>query len=133
MKLIVKGPLMLFASICVLALLACAAFRLLPHDVRGHRLLNAARDGSIPRAQLLLILGSPIDYASGSGTALHIAAARGDTAFMEFLLRRGAQPDIQVKWDITPLYYARSYKHSDAERILLAHGANPDTSRINPP
>lgn len=133
MNLTAKGTLVLFASIFVLALFACGAFRLLPADLRGHRLLNAARDGSIPRAQLFLILGSPIDYASGGGTALHIAAARGDTAFMEFLLRRGARPDIQVKWDITPLYYARCYKHSEAERILLIHGANSDTSRINPP
>jgi|GEM_PF-3385852 ankyrin repeat protein len=133
MKQNAKWIFILFASIFAIAGVTCAASRLLPPDVRGLPLLNAARDGDIPRARLLLILGSPIDYTSGSGTALHIAAARGDTAFMEFLLQRGARPDIQVKWHITPLYCARICGQTDAERILLAHGANPDTSSITPP
>lgn len=133
MKRIAKVTLILIAASLVLCLLAAGAFRVLPSDFRGQRFHNAARDGSIPRAQLLLLLGSDIDYKTGIGTALHIAAIRGDTAFMEFLLRRGAAPDLPAKFGVTPLYFARAYHHPEAEPMLLAHGANPDTSHINPP
>ena len=124
---------MLFAAVVLLAFLAAGAFRLLRSDLRGHRLLNAARDCNIPRARLFLFLGSDVNYATGGGTALHFAAMRGDTALMEFLLRHGANPNFAAKWSVTPLYYARTYNHPDAERILLAHGASPDTSHITPP
>ncbi len=133
MKHIAKFTLILFAASLVLCLLAAGTFRVLPSDFRGQRLHSAARAGSIPRAQLLLLLGSDIDYMTGIGTALHIATIRGDIAFMEFLLKRGAAPDLPAKFDVTPLYLARTCHHPEAEPILLAHGANPDTSHINPP
>jgi ankyrin repeat protein len=119
--------------VVLLALLARGAFRLLPPEFAGNRLLNAARDGNIPRARLLLLLGSDVNYSTNSGTALHLAAGRGDTALLEFLLRHGANPNSTAKFSVTPLYYARIYGHPAAERILLACGANPDTSHISPP
>ena len=133
MKRIVRVTLILTAASVVLFIFATGAFRLMPADFRGQRFHNAARDGSITRAQLLLMLGSDIDYMTGIGTALHIAAIRGDTAFMELLLRRGAAPDLPAKFGVTPLYFARTCHHPDAEQMLLAHGANPETSHINPP
>lgn len=133
MKPIARIGLILIAVLLCLYLAAVGAYHLLPPDFRGQRFHNAARDGDITRARFLLLLGSDIDYRTGIGTALHIASMRGDTAFMEFLLRHGAAPDLSAKFGVTPLYFARTYKHPDAERILLAHGANPDTSNINPP
>ena len=38
-----------------------------------------------------------------------------------------------AKFGVTPIYFACSYHHTDAEPLLLAHGANPDTIHINPP
>ncbi len=133
MKRLAKFTLILIAASLVFCLLAAGAFRVLASDFRGQRFHNAARDGSTPRAQLLLLLGSDIDFMTSIGTALHIATIRGDIAFMEFLLKRGAAPDLPAKFGVTPLYLARTCHHPEAERILLAHGANPDTSHINPP
>jgi ankyrin repeat protein len=128
-----KAIFILLAVIVAFVFLAAGAFRLLPPDIRGERLLDAARWGSVSRAKLFLFLGSDINYATGGGTALHYAAMFGNTALIELLLNHGADPNSVAKWDITPLYNARTYNHPEAERILLAHGANPDTSHINPP
>jgi hypothetical protein len=40
---------------------------------------------------------------------------------------------LPAKFGITPLYFARTCHHPDAEQLLLAYGADRDTSRINPP
>ena len=64
---------------------------------------------------------------------MHFAAERGDIGLMRFLLAHGADINLPVKFGATPLYGAREYHQVIAERWLLAHGANPDTSHINPP
>jgi ankyrin repeat protein len=133
MKRLARATIVAVAALFALAVLASGAFRFLVPDLLGERLHNAARNGDIPRARVLLLFGSDINYATGIGTALHIAAIRGDTKFMEFLLQHGAAPDIPAKWQVTPLYFARTYNHPEAERLLLQHGVNPDTSHINPP
>ena len=133
MKRIARVTIILLATLFVMVLLAGRASSILQPDLLGWRLLNAASDGSIPRTRLLLLLGADINYANGFGTALHYAASRGDTALMELLLDHGANANYPAKWEETPLYRARQSNQSDAERILLAHGANPNTSHINPP
>ena len=123
------------AAIIVLALLVIvvALFRLTPDDFKGHRLINAARDGDILRVKLLLALGADINYSTGSGSALHAASADGNIKLMRFLLAHGATVNLPAKFGVTPLYEARDAKHSEAEVLLLSYGANPDTSHIRPP
>lgn len=114
-------------------LIGLALFRLTPPDFRGHRLWRAAWDGDRVRVRLLLMLGAPVNHSTGSGTALHAAAAQGDVKLMKLLLAHGAAVDKEAKFGETPLYEARSNSHPEAEKLLLLHGANPDTSRISPP
>jgi uncharacterized protein len=122
-------------AIIILAILVVAVtlFRLTPADFKGHRLINAARDGDILRVRLLLVLGADINYSTGSGSALHAASGDGNIKLMRFLLAHGATVNMPAKFGVTPLYEAREAKHSEAELLLLSHGANPDTSHIRPP
>ena len=116
--------------VCVVCI--AVAFRLSPPDFRGHRLLNAARDGGIFRVRLCLLLGTDINYSTGSGNALHMATYHGNIELMRFLLAHGSDVNARAKYDITPLYVARSNGHREAELLLLENGADPDTSHINP-
>jgi Ankyrin repeats (3 copies) len=102
-------------------------------DKRGRWLHEAAWTNNLSRAKLLVWLGTDVNYSTGSGTALHGAAYQGNIPMMTFLLQHGAAVDQRAKFDITPLWEARLNKQSAAEQLLLAHGANPDTSHINPP
>ena len=102
-------------------------------DKRGRWLHEAAWTNNLSRAKLLIRLGTDVNYSTGSGTALHGAAYQGNTEMITFLLQNGAAVDQRAKFDITPLWVARINKQSAAEQLLIAHGANPDTSHINPP
>lgn len=58
------------------------------------------------------------DGASGDG-ALHILVRRHDTAWLGFLLARGAQVDIRDRSGNTPLMVAAQTSDPDAMRLLL--------------
>ena len=100
---------------------------------RGRWLQEAAWTNNTGRAKLLVRIGTDVDFATGSGTALHGAASTGNIELMRFLVEHGATVDAKAKYGITPLWEARSYGRADAEQFLLAQGAHPDTSHINPP
>ena len=129
MKRIRLVSIILFSTV----LLGVILFRLMPADFRGHRLWRASWDGEIIRVRLLLLLDADVNYSTGSGTALHAAAAKGDLKLMKILLAHGAAVNKEAKFGETPLYEARRNNHLEAGRLLLSHGANPDTSHINPP
>lgn len=129
MKYLRRAAILLFALVLIGAIL----FRLSPPEFRGHRLFNAAAYGNTLSAKLFILLGADVNYTFGSGTPLHAAAANGDVTMMKLLLDHGAVVDKPAKFDITPLFEARAYKHPEAEKLLLSHGANPDTSHIHPP
>ena len=85
-------------------------------------------------AYCLVLLGTnPNTIPHGTGGALHGAASTGNLKLMRFLLRHGADVNATVKFGITPLWEARRKGQREAESLLLANGANPDTSTINPP
>lgn len=102
-------------------------------DKRGKWLREAAWTDHTVRAKLLVWLGTDVNYATGSGSALHGAAYKGNIELMSFLIRHGAVVDQPAKYGVTALWWARKNKQSEAEKLLLAHGANPDTSHIHPP
>ena len=64
------------------------------------------------------------DYGGGE-TLLHCAAYGGHLNVVEFLLERGADPNVQGDDGWTPLHYAVSRYHVDVARVLLDHGADP--------
>src|SRR5438105_3856870 len=56
---------------------------------------------------------------------LHAAAAVGDVAEIEKLIKEGENPNLQDSNSRTPLLVAAYRKHHDAVRALLRLGANP--------
>jgi ankyrin repeat protein len=62
---------------------------------------------------------------------LHEAAAKGDVAAIERLVKEGERIDIQDSKSRTPLLVAAYMKHPDAVRALLKLGANPGALDID--
>jgi ankyrin repeat protein len=64
-----------------------------------------------------LFLDAGMDVNSGSGAAIGLAAGRGKTKMVEFLLSKGAKPTSSA------LQYAHTRGHADIEKILRDAGA----------
>lgn len=62
---------------------------------------------------------------------LHEAAAKGDVAEIEKLLKEGEKPSIQDAKSRTPLHVAAYMKQHAAARALIAGGANPNALEID--
>ena len=62
---------------------------------------------------------------------LHEAAAKGDVAEIEALIKDGEKPDIQDSKSRTPLHVAVYLKQHAAARALLKAGANPNALEID--
>lgn len=65
------------------------------------------------------------DPDSGDG-ALHIVVRGRDLTWLNFLLRRGARPDLQNDEGVTPLILAAQIGWLPGAEQLLARGANPN-------
>jgi hypothetical protein len=103
-------------------------------DWRERRLNRAAWSGDTRTAKILVRLGTAPDaIPHGCGGVLQGAVETGNLSLLEFLLEHGADVDRPAKFGVTALYVARSRSWTEAESLLLDHGANPDTSSINPP
>src|SRR3546814_17745091 len=59
-------------------------------------------------------------------TALHIVIARRDAVWVNFLLGKGARPDIADNKGTTPLMLATQLRFLDGVQLLLANGAQVD-------
>ena len=58
-------------------------------------------------------------------TALHFAAAAGQTGVAKLLIQNGADVNVRNDGDgSTPLHYAATEGHADIARLLIASGAN---------
>jgi len=116
------------------ALLVAALLWFASADRRGRMLVRASWSGNNTLARCLVCLGTdPNKIPHGTGGALHGAAATGNLNLMRFLIHHGADVNARVKFGITPLWEARHSNQAEAEQLLLANGANPDTSSINAP
>jgi hypothetical protein len=62
---------------------------------------------------------------------LHEAAAKGDVAEIERLIKEGEKPNIQDSRSRTPLHVAAYMKQAAAVRALLKAGANPNALDID--
>ncbi|XP_074008689.1 CARD- and ANK-domain containing inflammasome adapter protein-like [Numenius arquata] len=60
---------------------------------------------------------------SSSETLLHVAAANGHLAIIEYLISKGAKIDVKDKKGRTPLHRAAENGHGDAVKVLLRCGA----------
>uniref|UniRef100_A0A8B9TQH5 Ankyrin-1 n=1 Tax=Anas platyrhynchos TaxID=8839 RepID=A0A8B9TQH5_ANAPL len=70
---------------------------------------------------------------SSRETLLHVAAANGHLAVMEYLISRGAKPDVKDKKGRTPLHRAAEKGHGDAVKVLLQVRLNAVTKELVTP
>jgi ankyrin repeat protein len=59
-------------------------------------------------------------------TALHIVTRRRDLTYLNFLLSRGADPNVANNAEVTPLYMATQMRWTEGVSLLLDRGARPD-------
>jgi hypothetical protein len=76
---------------------------------------TSAGAGDMPAVQLFLDAG--MDVNAGGGAALGVAAGRGRTEMVRFLLSQGAKPTANA------LQFARTRGHKDIEQLLVEAGA----------
>jgi len=76
---------------------------------------KAAGNGDMVAVQLFLDAG--MDVNAGAGAAIGLAAGRGQTKMVQFLLSKGA------KATSNSLQFARTRGHKDIEKILIDAGA----------
>jgi uncharacterized protein len=76
---------------------------------------KAAGNGDMVAVQLFLDAG--MDVNSGGGAAIGLAAGRGQTKMVQYLLSKGAKPTSNA------LQYARTRGHKDIEKMLVDAGA----------
>jgi len=81
---------------------------------------HVASDGDIPKARLLLDHGATIDAIDEEyrSTPLGIAARWGRKEMVDFLLERGADPELAVDPWATPMAWARKKGHEDVASAL---------------
>jgi ankyrin repeat protein len=76
---------------------------------------KVAGNGDMTAVQLFVDAG--MDVNSGGGAAIGVAAGRGQTKMVQYLLSKGAKPTSNS------LQYARTRGHKDVEKILVDAGA----------
>jgi len=84
-------------------------------EYNGQEFAKAAGNGDMTAVQLFLDAG--MDVNTGGGAAIGLAAGRGKTEMVKFLLSKGAKPTAAA------LQYARTRGHKDIEKILVDAGA----------
>ena len=84
-------------------------------EYSGQDFAKAAGNGDLTAVQLFLDAG--MDVNEGGGAALGLAAGRGKTKMVQFLLSKGAKPTSSA------LQYARTRGYPDIEKILVDAGA----------
>jgi len=90
-------------------------------------------------ALVLFVLLAPAAHAQNAPTrqelavyaGLHEAAAKGDVAEIERLIKDGEKPNIQDSKSRTPLHVAAYMKQHAAARALLKLGADPNRLEID--
>ncbi|KAL2851170.1 ankyrin repeat-containing domain protein [Aspergillus pseudoustus] len=108
-------------------------------------LVSAAADGKANHVALLLAAGARVDdlvyhpcfdpAPCGRGTALYIACLNGHTKVVEQLLRKGANPNLDINSNNRlglPLTAAAGAGHLDIVRLLLDNAADPNAHSIAP-
>ncbi|MBX9827685.1 MAG: ankyrin repeat domain-containing protein [Xanthobacteraceae bacterium] len=82
-------------------------------------------------SNLCLAQNAPTRQEVAVYAGLHEAAAKGDVAEIEKLLKEGEKPNIQDAKSRTPLHVAAYMKQHAAAKALIAGGANPNALEID--
>lgn len=92
-------------------------------------LLNAARKGDLASVKALLEKGAALEAKTPYGqTPLYLAAMNGQDEVVQFLLSKGANPDVHdAFYKASMLGFVLERKHYAIAKMLIAKGAgNPD-------
>ncbi|MBU1426529.1 MAG: ankyrin repeat domain-containing protein [Gammaproteobacteria bacterium] len=84
-------------------------------EYNGQAFATAAGNGDMTAVQLFLDAG--MDVNEGGSAAIGVAAGRGKTEMVKFLLSKGSKATSNA------LQYARTRGHKDVEQLLVAAGA----------
>lgn len=98
---------------------------LLALPAQASELGDLVKAGDVAGVTAALDKGAAIDEVDGV-TALYIACESGNAALVKLLIDRGANVNLPVKWDRTPLYAAGKAEHGDIVKLLLEAGADPN-------
>ncbi len=97
---------------------------------RDTMVLYSASHGDLPQLKHWVALGGNVNTVSKSGdnwtglTALEYAAGEPAPDIVQFLLEKGADPDLSDNLGKTPLIAAVEQNRVENIKLLLAHGAN---------
>lgn len=101
-------------------------------------LFIAARDGRAEAAKLLVFRGADLNFQTDRGaTALLMAITQeypsetDRASLLEYMLKRGANPNLADANGFSPLYYAAALKNGAAVKLLLEYGAAPDEENLS--
>lgn len=121
-----KPAIIIFTAILILALpnVASAQFS------KSYNFLEAVKDRDGEEVTKFLnepgsVLVNTRDPSTGQ-TALHMVVARRDSAWLGFLLQKGANPNVRDKKGLTPLMMAAQLRFLDGVRVLLLKNAKID-------
>jgi ankyrin repeat protein len=94
----------------------------------SYQFLQAIRGSKGDEVEKLLnkpgtVIVNTRDRETGDG-ALHIVAKRGDMTYLNYLLSRGADPNMKDALGNTPLMIAANNSGAGLIEILVKHGAN---------
>jgi len=114
-------------SAAPLAILATPAIAQMGQS-EGYKFLQAIKDGKGDEVTKFLDKpGATVinarDVTNGDG-ALHIVVRRQDSTYLNYLLARGADPNLRNERGETPLLIASSLGSTDMIETLVKHGAN---------
>ena len=107
---------------CVIVVVASSLF-LSPPSI-----ITAAAYGDLETVRTLLDEGTRVDTRdSNDRTILYHAASFGHADLAQFLLHRGADPNLaESNYGDTPLHIASYEGHANVVRVLLDHGTDPN-------
>jgi cytochrome c len=86
---------------------------------------DLVKKGDVAAVTSALDKGAAINEVDGL-SALYIACEDGNVELARLLIDRGADVNLPVSWQRTPLYAAVNGGHADIVKLLLDNGANPN-------
>lgn len=89
---------------------------------------DAAKTGDVAGITAALEAGADIEASDGGGTPLYFAIKRGHLAAAKLLLERGADVIVGSNYWGDVLTIATASSRADLMTLLLAHGANPNST-----